>query len=92
MQRIALQTAKLSKYRKCVKNADNADKTRAVPEKCASAKELSLVDLANVICSAWTRNGEIRSTGLLLATFNKRHILTYKNFMMSKPTTKSLDS
>ena len=77
MQHIALQTAKRAKREKRVKNADDMDKTWTVPEKCANAKELSLVDPTNVICSAWTRNGEIRLTGLLLATFNKVHILTY---------------
>ena len=48
-----------------------------VLEKRTSGEDLSLVDPTDVICFAWTRNGEIRSTGLLLATFNKLHTLTY---------------
>ena len=62
---------------KRVKNMDNVEKMRTVQEKRARAAELSPVDPTDVICSLWTRNGEIRSTGLLLATFNKVHILTY---------------
>ena len=58
-------------------NVDDVDKTRTVPVKCASTKKLSPVDPTDLICSFWTRNGEIRSTGLLLATFNKVHMLTY---------------
>ena len=71
------QTAKVPKCRKHVKNADDAEKMRTVQEKRASAAELSLVDPTDVICSLWTRNGEIRSMGLLLAIFNKVYILTY---------------
>ena len=66
-----------AKTRKMRKNADNTEKTRTVQEKRASTEELSLVDPTDVICSSWTRNGEIRSMGLLLATFNKVHKLTY---------------
>ena len=77
MQRVALQTVKLAKRRKRVENVDDVDNTRMVLEKRANAKELSPVDPTNVICSAWTRIGEIRSTGLLLVTFNKLHIQTY---------------
>ena len=66
-----------AKTRKTRKKRGQRGKTRTVQEKCASAEELSPVDPTNVICSSWTRNGEIRSTGLLLATFNKVHILTY---------------
>ena len=69
--------AKVAKCGKRIKNADDVDKTWTVEEKCASAEELSLVDPTDVICSAWTRNGEIRPMGLLLAAFNKIHILTY---------------
>ena len=65
------------KVPKCGKRGKHVEKTRTVQEKHASAAELSLVDPTDVICSLWTRNGEIRSTGLLLATFNKVHILTY---------------
>ena len=71
------RTAKVPKRGKRVKNADNTDKMRTVQEKRASAAKLSPVDPTDVICSLWTRNGEIRSTGLLLATFNKVHIITY---------------
>ena len=67
----------MPKCGKRVKNADNAEKMQTVQEKHASAEELSPVHPIDVIYSAWTRNGEIRSTGLLLATFNKVHILTY---------------
>ena len=67
----------MAKRGKRIKNVDDVDKTWTIPEKCTSGKELSPVDPTNVICSVWTRNGEIRSTGLLLATFNKLHILTY---------------
>ena len=77
MRHIALQMANLPKCGKCIKNANDAYKMRMVLEKSASAEELSPVDPTNVICFAWTRNDEIRSTGLLLATFNKVHILTY---------------
>ena len=77
MRHVALQMAKLAKRRKQVKKVDNADKTWTVLERCIGGKELSLVDPTDVICSVWTRNGEIRSTGLLLATFNKLHILKY---------------
>ena len=69
--------AKLAKRRKHMKNVGDANKMRSVLVKRASGEELSPVDPTNVICFAWTRNGEIRSTGLLLATFNKLHILTY---------------
>ena len=41
------------------------------------ARNCHLWTSTNVICSMWTRNGEIKLTGLLLATFNKLHILTY---------------
>ena len=75
MRDIALRMAKLTKRGKCVKNAGNVDKTRVVPEKCASGKELSPMDPTDVMCFVWKRNGEIRSMGLLLATFNKLHIL-----------------
>ena len=71
------RTAKVPKRGKRVKNADNAEKTWTVQEKRASAAELSPVDPTDVICSLWTRNDDIRSTGLILATFNKVHILTY---------------
>ena len=65
-------------WRICVKNARTTPKKRGrVQEKRASAAELSPMDPTNVICSLWTRNGEIRSTGILLATFNKVYILTY---------------
>ena len=73
----AAWTPKGPKRRKCVKNADHVENTRMVQEKRASAAELSPVEPTDVICSSWTRSGEIRSTGLLLATFNKVHILTY---------------
>ena len=69
--------AKVAKCGKCIKNVDNTEKMWTIQEKRASAKELSRVDPTDVICSLWTRNGEIRLTGLLLATFNKVHILTY---------------
>ena len=71
------RTSKGPKCGKCVKNADDAENMRTVQEKRASAAELSPVDPTDVICSLWARSGEIRSTGLLLATFNKVHILTY---------------
>ena len=77
MQRSVARTPKGPKRGKRVKNADNAEKPRTVQGKCARAAELSPVDPADVICSSRTRSGEIRSTGLLLATFNKVHILTY---------------
>ena len=67
--------AERAKHRKRVKNADNAEKPRTVQEKRTSAAELSPVDPTDVICFSWTRSGEIRSTGLLLTTFNKVHIL-----------------
>ena len=67
----------MPKRGKRVKNADDAEKMQTVQEKRASAEELSPVDPTDVICSVWTRNGEIRSMDLLLATFNKVHILTY---------------
>ena len=60
--------------KKCGQHRKNADNTG---KKADSAKELSRVDPTDVIYSAWTRNGEIKSTGLLLATFNEVHILTY---------------
>ena len=63
--------AKRVKKQKTHKNADDMDKMQTVPEKYPSTKELSPVDPTDVICSLWTRSGEIRSTGLLLATFNK---------------------
>ena len=66
-----------AKMQKTPKNADNAENTRTIQEKHASAVELSPVDPADMICSSCTENGEIRLTGLLLATFNKVHILTY---------------
>ena len=72
-----LRMAKVAKCGKHVKKADNVEKTQIVQEKHASAEELSPVDPTDVICFSWTRNGEIRSAGLLLATFNKIHILTY---------------
>ena len=75
--RSAAQTAKVPKRGKRIKTADNAENTRTVQEKRASAAELSPVDPTNVICSSWTENCEIKLTGLLLATFNKVHILTY---------------
>ena len=59
--------------RKC----QNAENTWTVQEKRANAAELSPVDPTDVICSSWTKKGEIKMTGLLLATFNKVHILTY---------------
>ena len=77
MWHVALQIEKLAKRRKRIKNADDVAKTRMVLEMCASGEELSPMDLTDVICFVWTRNGEIKSTGLLLATFNKLHILTY---------------
>ena len=76
-RRGAAWTAKVPKRGKRIKNVDDAEKMRTVQEKCASAAELSPVDPTDVIFSSWTRNGEIRSTGLLLATFNKVYILTY---------------
>ena len=75
--RSAAHTAKVPKCRKRVKNAENAENTWTVQEKRASTTELSPVDPTNVICSSWTKNGEIKLMGLLLATFNKVHILTY---------------
>ena len=88
LQRVALRTrtnadAARRGRRKCqnaenaLKNADNVENTRTVQEKRASAAELSPMDPTDVIYSSWTKNGEIRLTGLLLATFNKVHILTY---------------
>ena len=74
---IVLWIAKVAKRRKRIKNMDDTDKTRTIQEKCSSAEELSPVDPTNVISYAWTRNGEIRLMGLLLATFNKINILTY---------------
>ena len=62
--------AQLAKCGKHVKNTDDMDKTWTVLEKSTGGEELSLVDPTGVICSAWTRNGDIRSTVLLLDTFN----------------------
>ena len=71
------RTPKGQKCGKRVKNADDAENAQTAQEKRANAAELSPVDPTDVICSSWTRSGEIKSTGLLLATFNKVHILTY---------------